>query len=91
MKKLKKGSKIKTNDGSVRTLSDDVVLNEKETLKEWLYNDNDDKKGLEIDGMLVKLDYSQIDLDQFTNDFIDFVESKGMMFGGGLSYKNPYE
>lgn len=89
MKKFKKGSKIKTNDGSVRTLSDDVVINEGETLKEWLHND--DKKGLEIDGMLVKLDYSQIDLDQFTDDFINFIESKGMMFGGGLNYKNPYK
>lgn len=85
---LKKGYKIKLHK-DILELTEDMRL-DNVSLKEWLQEEND-KKGLEINGIITRADNCEIDWDRFSNDFLDFIESKGMLFGGGVNYKNPYK
>lgn len=58
---------------------------DREYLRKYIVkmNNNGNNK-LYLEGMITKLDMSVINKDEFINDFLDFIESKNMLFGGDI-------
>lgn len=55
-------------------------------------NSNDKiKTDIMIDGSICREDGKEIDLDKFNYEFIEWVESKGLLFGGYMRYLTESE